>query len=266
MKIQHRVSLNSTPRIRAELAKLGIATGPENELASRMITFTVEEDQPNWPQIARLIDSSGALDIVTTKFTRKELDQAAHVQLEPTWHHGYPQPESDFGYLNTTYDLSDYCSTCGIGARQKSSFQMKGEPKWGKKSILQLNWVFDEFFVTPELWDSGFRPAGVERLPVLGKNGAELTTVVQLVVADEVEIDVRELSTERCPTCGRIKHLPMTRGFFPALLGEPTSLARTVQYFGSGASAFRPVVAPQEIMRALAERKVQGVSPRPVAY
>lgn len=265
MKIQHRVSLNSTPRVGAALAELGIVTSSENELASRMITFIVDEDQPNWPRIAQLIDRTGALDVVTTKFTRKEIDQAAHVQLEPTWHHGYPQPERDFGYLSTTYDLSDYCAACGIGARQKSSFQMKGEPKWGRKSILQLNWVFDEFFVTPELWHAVFEPVGVECLPVLGKNGGELNTVVQLVVTDEVEVEVSGLPAENCSTCGRVKYPPMSRGFFPAVMGEPTSLARTSQYFGSGASAFRPVLARQEIARALSEGKVQGVSVRPVA-
>jgi hypothetical protein len=85
------------------------------------------------------------------------------------------------------------------------------------------------------------------------------------VVTDEVEIDARGLPAENCPTCGRVKYLPTSRGFFPAVLGEPTSLARTIQYFGSGGSAFRPIVARQEIARALSEGKVQGVTVRPVA-
>ncbi|TWP54351.1 hypothetical protein FKR81_02045 [Lentzea tibetensis] len=265
MKIEHRVSLNSTPEIRAELAELGVPAGPENEPASRMITFTVEETAPHWPEIAELIDRSGALDVVSTKFTKKEIEQAGHVQLEPSWHHGYPQPEDD--YLSATYDLSDYCEECGIGARQKAPFRMKGEPKWGKKSLLQLNWIFDEFFVTPALWEAVFRPLGVPRQPVLGKNDVELATVVQLVVVDEVQIDSSGLAATRCPSCGRVKYLPVTRGFFPAPVGDPGApLVRTIQYFGSGASAFRPVVAEQRVARALSDHKAQGASLRPISF
>ncbi|HEX6361103.1 hypothetical protein [Actinophytocola sp.] len=264
VRIQHRVSLNSTPRVSSELAALGVPTSAENGLASRLITFIVHEDHPRWPRIAQIIDG-GAVDVVTTTFTEKEICQAAHVLLESTWHHGYPQPEDDFGYLSATYDLSDHCAACGVGARQKSSFRMEGEPKWGKKSVLQLNWVFDELFATPELWHTVFEPAGVERLPVLGKNGEELATVVQLAVGDQVEIEVSGMPAKHCPTCGRSKYLPATRGFFPAVLDEPGSLARTVQYFGSDGSAFRPIVARQEISRALAEHKVRGVSVRPLA-
>jgi hypothetical protein len=39
---------------------------------------------------------------------------------------------------------------------------MKREPKWGHRGILQLNWVFDEFFVQVGEPASVFQAVGVE--------------------------------------------------------------------------------------------------------
>ena len=67
---------------------------------------------------------------------------------------------------------------------------MKGEPRWGRRSVLQLNWVFDEYSATPEVWNAVFRPIGVESMPVLGRRGKVLTTVVQMVIDERVPVDV----------------------------------------------------------------------------
>lgn len=187
----------------------------------------------------------------------------------PDWHHGYPQPDDlNSGYLAATYDLTNYCERCGIGLKQKAPFQMKGEPKWGKKGILQLNWVFDEYFVTPETWRSVFKPHGVESRPVLKANGAQLKTVVQLVAQEEVDIVTAGLSTEEaaCSTCGRTKYLPVTRGPMPALTTEPsTAMVKTREYFGSGASANKDVLVSHRVGEAFATARMKGASLWPVA-
>ncbi len=102
---------------------------------------------------------------------------------------------------------------------------MKKEPAWGRNSLLQLNWVFDEFFVTPDLWQSVFRPRAVGVCPVLGPRGRELSTVVQLVVEETVPIVPGGLSAGRCADCGRLKYVPDNRGFFPKLTAEPVGSA-----------------------------------------
>ncbi|MFZ5893274.1 MAG: hypothetical protein ACOY0T_19600 [Myxococcota bacterium] len=209
-------------------------------------------------------------DMPRTEFSREEIDQSPWLNLMSDWHHGYPQPdESRFGYLRATYDLTGYCDRCGIGKLQRDAFQMKGEPKWGKKGILQLNWVFDEYFVTPEVWESVFSPHGVECRPVLdATTGRQLKTVVQLVVRHEVGIVTDDLAKEEaaCSKCARTKFLPVTRGAFPALKSVPPgAIARTTAYFGSGASAHQGVVVSQAIGRALAAGKIRGLSFRPVA-
>jgi hypothetical protein len=264
MQIIHRISIASASEIRSELASMGIVVG-----ANGLVSFEVDEDHEAWARLQNWIARRRPVDVVTTKFSRQELADARWLAMVPDWHHGYPQPdELDFGYREATYDLTRYCERCGIGMKQKAPFQMKGEPKWGKRSILQLNWVFDEYFVTPETWESVFRPHGVESRPVLNTKGIELKTVVQLVEHEEIGIVTAGLPTEEtmCSTCGRTKYLPVTRGRFPALTGEPPkAMVKTTEYFGSGASAHKRVLVSQALGRALTAAKVQGASLWPVA-
>jgi hypothetical protein len=231
-----------------------------------MVVLDVGEDHPKWPSLRTLVQRWKVSDSTRSEFTKSEIATARWLDLIPGWHHGYPQPdELDFGYRNATYDLTDWCEKCGIGMKQKAPFQMKGEPKWGRKGILQLNWVFDEYFVRSEVWSSVFKPRGVGCRRVLDGKGDELLTVVQLVIEEEVGIVTEELPVERCTQCGRAKYLPITRGFFPALETEPTRpMVKTREYFGSGASAYRGVLASQELASAMIREDVRGVSFKPV--
>ncbi|MBA3461093.1 MAG: hypothetical protein H0T46_14105 [Deltaproteobacteria bacterium] len=184
------------------------------------------------------------------------------------WHHGYPQPDQDgFGYLSATYDLAEWCESCGIGAKQKAPFQMKGEPRWGRRGVMQLNWIFGELFVTPEVGRHVFEPAGVSHRVVLSTKGAELTSVVQLVINDEVNIDCDGLPAEHCRRCGRTKYSVVSRGRFPALRDTPSHpMVRTAQYFGSGASAFQSPLVNHAIARAASEANLRGWTLCPVAH
>jgi hypothetical protein len=143
---------------------------------------------------------------------------------------------------------------------------MRGEPRWGRRSILQLNWIFDEYFVTPEVWQAVFEPRGIASRPVTNRRGIELRTVVQLVVAEEVGLQTDGLAQATCAACGRIKYLPVTRGPLPPLTSEPTGhMAKTRELFGSGARAFREVLVSQALRRDLQSGGVRGASFTPVA-
>lgn len=150
--------------------------------------------------------------------------------------------------------------------RQNAPFQMKAKPEWGRNGILQLNWVFDEYFVTPAVWTASFKPKGIDCRPVVSQRGGELKTVVQLVVEKDVGILTDGLLSERCTRCGRVKYLPVMRGPFPPLTTEPSSeMVKTREYFGSGAAAHKRVLVSPKLARALAAEKVLGASVRPVA-
>jgi hypothetical protein len=143
---------------------------------------------------------------------------------------------------------------------------MRGEPRWGRRGILQLNWVFDQYFVTPLVWTTVFRPFGIPCQPVLKRGGVELQTVVQLDVVEDVNVRTENLDRELCPACGRGKYLPMKRGPLPELTTPPLGhMAKTREYFGSGASAHHEVVMSQELGSAFRAAKIRGASVHPVA-
>ncbi len=269
MKFVHRVSLRLSASQRSELEALGVKAPAGTVLpggGAPHVAFDVDEDHPNWPKLRVLFKQWDAGDFLSTKFSKKELAEARWLELVPDWHHGYPQPdEAVFGYRNATYDLTDYCEQCGIGLRQRAPFQMKAEPKWGRNGILQLNWVFDEYFVAPEIWTTLFRPQGLACRPVLSTNGAELETVVQLVVEEEAAVSTDGLASEKCSRCGRVKYQPVMRGPFPSLTSDPPcAVVKTRDYFGSGAVAHKRVLVSRELARSLDAGKVRGASVRPV--
>lgn len=264
MQIIHRISVASNSDIQRELAHLGISVADGG-----FVSFDVDESNKSWPELEEWIARRRAVDVPSTKFSKKEIADARWLELVPDWHYGYPQPDEDvFGYREATYDVSNSCDRCGVGMKQVAPFQMKGEPKWGKRSVLQLNWVFDEYFVTPSAWALAFEPHGIECRPVLNTTGGELRSVVQLVVRGEVAVVTEGLATEEadCSRCGRTKYSPVARGRFPALKETPaTAMVKTKEYFGSGASAHKRVLVSQAVARSLTAGKLRGASFRPVA-
>src|SRR5262249_23183770 len=119
--------------------------------------------------------------------------------MVPEWHHGYPQPEKDFGFLHMTYDPTSLCRL-GTGAVQMAPFRIKNEPKWGRRGILQLNWIFDEYFVRPEVWHGVFQPLGVRCRPVLlHSTGNEAASIVQLDIDTYIDVGVEGIRFKSCP-------------------------------------------------------------------
>lgn len=258
MRVVHRISV--APSEAASLSALGVQVAAAGSV---LVSFEMDESDPSWAIVEPWIRTHGAVDVPTTQFSAGELDAASWLELVADWHHGYPQPEKDFRYLQVTFN--DACSVCGGGRRQVGAFQLKGEPKWGRRNVLQLNWVFDEFFVTPELWSSVFEPIGVAARPVVDRKGSVLQTVVQLVVDAEVDVETDGLACQVCDVCGQAKFAAPTRGFSPEPrdLGVSVPMVRSRQWFGSGARAFREVIVSQELRRSLAAAGINGASFRP---
>jgi hypothetical protein len=258
VRIVHRYTVNAGDRERADLRRA------EVEIGSGFVTFELDEADPRWPAVDSWAAERKPVDLVRTEWTTSEIDAADWLTLRPDWHHGYPQPEEGFGYLDATYDRSDACDACAIGLRQKAPFRMKAEPRWGSRGILQLNWVFDEFFVRPDAWRDVFAPLGVARRPVLDPAGKELGTIVQLVVDDEVALDITRPG-EVCSACGRVRYPPPNRGPLPALAGQPRGhLARSEQWFGSGASSWRLILVSRDLARATRAARLKGASLAPM--
>lgn len=262
MKIVHHISVNSNLNIQGELAHFGIVVAETG-----LVSFDIDESNEKWPLIEEWIARRQAFDFVSTKFSRMEISDSRWLQLVPDWHHGYPQPD-DRGYIRATYDIKNWCERCGVGLKQKAPFRMESEPRWGKRSILQLNWVFDEYFVRPDTWSIVLEPLGVKCRPVLNTKGSKLDTVVQLDIRGEINVLTDRLPSEEksCSDCGQTKYLPVVRGPFPTLMNKPSSaIFRTVEFFGSGAYGCRPVLVSQAVAQVLIANKIRGASFHPVA-
>jgi hypothetical protein len=259
VRIVHRYTVNVGERDRADLRRLGL------EVTPGLVTFEVDESDPRWPQLNAWSAERKPVDLVRTEWTRAEIDAARWLALRPEWHHGYPQPEEGFGFLDVTYDRTDACQVCGAGRRQVAPFRMRSQPRWGSRGILQLNWVFDEYFVRTDAWREVFAPLGVPSRPVLDVSGRELEDVVQLVVDEEVALDMSRHLGEVCSTCGRARYMPPNRGPLPNLAVQPEGhMARSEQSFGSGASSWRLVLASRELGNAMRAARLRGASLAPM--
>ena len=266
MKILHRIAFVASEADRRDIDRLGVKLQPTGKVPAGFISFDASESDPNWPAVHDWIEQRGlGVHWVRTVFSTREVDEACWLNLQPDWHHGYPQPEGGFAYTRTTYDPQDYCRLCGVGGRQRGPFAMSGEPAWGTRGILQLNWVFDEYFVIPEVAATVFGPYGIGTRPVTNRRGAELRTVLQLDIHERVSLRIEGLPSETCGECGRLKFEPVTRGPFPALASEPSGhMARTNELFGTGSEAHNEVIVSQALGRAMRNAGVKGASFRPV--
>jgi hypothetical protein len=262
MKIVHRIGLNASDEQIRVLEDLGVRY--QRCAGLSLVIIVIDEGHPAWPQMAPLMAEWEISDLALPEFTKKELAAARYLRMGPDWHHGYPQPEDDFKYRSVTYDDVDYCAECGIGLKQQAPFRMLREPKWGTKQILQLNWVMDEFFATPEAWDLVFRTLGLDCLPVLHhKTGRPLKSVVQLQVSarttSKVFADGQRYVVKHCPVCQRDKLAQRSPGRFPhVILPHGVHMARTAEYFGGGYDAFNNIIVSAELYKAITTHKLKG--------
>jgi rRNA maturation protein Nop10 len=272
MKFVHRIGLRLSPAQRTDVEGLGVkvplgTTLPDG--GDPLVAFDIDEAHPNWLALHKLFEQWGSSDLLRTEFWKKEIEAARWLRMLPGWHQGYPQPEDGFGYLRITYNPSDYCPDCGIGAVQKAPFRMQGEPRWGKYHVIQLNWVFDEFFTQPEVWRTTFEPFRIGAMPVVrNKTGQELKTVVQLGIPTVAKSKalLGDHPKAVCPRCKRAKYLPFVRGRFPPLESFPDENAfRTTEYFGDGARAFRGIIVSDAVYREVVKNKLKGIEFKPVA-
>lgn len=278
MKIVHQISFNDTedgPRCRflreqrIAVAFTSLPAPPTCTDPTGLVTVSVEEADPAWPLLRDRIEDWRVVDSVTTLFTDEDRAGARYFSLEPEWQHGYPMPDSDHDWLEATYDCTTRCRTCGAGAVQKAPFRLTGEPRWGRRCVLQIHWVSDEFFVTPAVYSEVFRPLGIEaREVVANRSGTALKTALQLRFDSIAPCPLRmDRSTgTRCPACGGVRFDPHRRGWFPAPAGSiDAPSAKTMELFGSGCASWRAILVNRGIYEACVAAGVRGVSFWPVA-
>jgi hypothetical protein len=262
MKIQYRGLFHireNTVEIQEIVRKLGFVISSEPNFLE-IIKFS--EGDPHCNELIALFENKkGGILQAKSIFEEKERLSADYLAMNATSQHGYPQPEDD--YLEECYNLTYYCEKCGLGASQIAPLRMRAEPNWGTRQIIQLNWVFDEFFVKPEIYDSIFSKLGLgSRVVMHNKKNVALDTVVQLeipVVESPAVMDGYKFQV--CENCYKKKYYPFEVGKYPAL-SKLTKLPifKSQEFYGDGASGYHQVFVNQETYRLFLDKRIKGVT------
>lgn len=236
--------------------------------------FDLTEDHPKWESVKEAVKRYGKNEVRVkefgAKFTNKEMESAQFYVLVSEWNFEYPQPEDGFGYEETTYKPGVGCRKCGVGLEQQRPFSIKKAPSWGKRNILQLNWVFGEYFVSKELKEKleGKIP-GTRFLEVLKyPNGTVLDDIFQLVLEKRVPLVLPENAAfQICDVCKGRKYMPgvLGGGFQPAPSENDFAIAQSQEFFGDGGNAFRITLVNKDTRQVLVEAGIKGVDFIPCA-
>ena len=222
-------------------------------------SFQLEEK--DYFDLKKVLNEWGINGIKYPLFTKKELKESLLSAKNGSHEHGYPMPDIDGSYLELTYDLSNYCESCGIGKKQKDAFRLKNVPKEGKKRLFGLiGWCgFDEYFVDKELYNEVFKPLGIKSREVLKyKKEVPFDTHVQLVLEETEEVlDLKDNLIESCDKCGRWKYQPMPQGFYPRYKNIIAPIFKSKDWFGTGAEARKRIFITQELREKLIDMKIE---------
>ena len=261
MKIMRHIGLRlDSEEERTKFLDAGVefSSGTKMPGGGMVATIDLAEDDPRWRGIERLLGGRRTIDSVASTFSSADLYAAKFLRIVAK-SRGYPQPEDKNGYLSATYDLADYCPRCGIGRKQTGPFRFKGSPSLRDNSILQLNWIFDEYFVSPATWEAVFKPLGIGKRPaVVHSSGLEMGSLFQLDIPHVCDLKLEGAGHTDCPSCRRKKYSPIFRGFLPAPVAPNATIFKSSQSFGSGALAFKLVMVSADVYRKFREVGLKG--------
>lgn len=302
MGIRHRFfQLNNSPKyelLRKELDGLGATykvetLGSVGGMEHRSIEFIISETDPLFPVVAELAKRHDFYVQVGMYYNRQDIETAEWVYAA-AGEYQYPQPEDDLRYLEATYDTLDYCARCGTGKVQVRPFRLKRDFTQKSSRFLGLHWVFDEIFVRPEI-KALFEKEGIGGVefshPVQHKSSQDIENVYQMVVQTIAGpgLVTEGLSTVTCkvnneeshiegvgtlknrlgdyPYCGRVKyHYPRrdTIKFRGESLRDLPDIAKSHEYFGSGAAANRLILARNRVVKVVKEYTLRGLTFTPI--
>jgi hypothetical protein len=211
------------------------------------------------------------------------------LQVSARSNSGYPQPQDQ--YKKLMYEGA--CQRCGIYGRQVEPFRFKKSGRSMPSGFSQLNWVFDAFFVSPDIASEIIKAGitGVSFGPVLDhRTGAELNDRLQLLISTILpSAETTQLPTVTCrpnneeevsltakgwgnfvsgaeaklagiPHCGRVKyHVPTSLAINQGTVTDAPDLFQTAEWFGSGGLAYRLTLASDRFVALVRERGWRGL-------
>jgi hypothetical protein len=304
MEIRHRIiHFSNDPKyalLQTHLDELGAQykikrIGSIGGVEKFLIEFVTFKSDPLYPRIEELIRENDFFVQSGAFFSEKEIDEAAWLYAS-VGEFQYPQPERS--YIEGTYDITNYCPFCGMGAVQNNPFRLKSDFKQKAARFLGLLWVHDVVFVRPEV-KKLFEKAGIREVeyshPIHHKSGKPIETVYQMQIKtvarggliskglnavtckknNEEGLNMRppggchgiNRSIEEYKYCGRVKyHYPMTTmiEFRKSVLDKLPDVAMSEEYFGSGGAADNLILISRRFADLVKEYKLRGLKFRPI--
>lgn len=269
----HRIFANGNNQFKTFLDQADIEHEYEESIVGKTVSLLIPESHRSWPILASAIEHFDVVHTVELRFTKGDIRNASWCELGTTSHFGYPQPEDAFGYKEITYDPNIGCRKCGIGLVQNAPFRFRKAPTTTRSHLIQLNWVFGEFFVSKEA-RSQIEIAGISGIqfesPVHHKTGAPISGWFHMRIYEHVatKVDASGLMVETCAECAQSKlNHPQSEmlKFGSTCRDSGLDVYRTIEWFGSGSCAYNAVLVSQRFVRLILENKWRGVHLAPVA-
>jgi hypothetical protein len=245
------------------------------------LEFNIYEDMEFFDKIQLKLEPFDLLKNISAEYDKIDMENAEWYEIY-AGEYQYPQPDDDFEYLNYTFDLTNYCSECGIGKIQNKPFRLKHEPKQKNNQFWGLFWERDAIFVREETKNILEKEniKGIHFIqPVLHKNNKPIDRFYQLIIETVLDkgLDQSNVQKITCKLnndenkkyCGRIKYFfpKGDNGIFDKKLFSPNvDFYLSNEYFGSGGHAERINIMSKKVHEIIKKNKLKGLRTEPIRY
>ncbi len=274
MQIRHRIVYSKNSVSKRFIRFLEDRNATIEDHGSGLIIAYIEEDEKWKSELFQHLDNEGKSSMIELIFTKQEMEESEWFTIRSKFRWEYPQPEES--YMELTYDLKQYCSSCGSGSKQKDYFRVKKETKWGQRNFLMLNWVEDELFISDKMSNilKTEELRGYSILDVYqSKKEIPLQHIKQLCVQRILQpglINLEESvdTTLRCRECGSVRYICTGRQLaFEKEVFQDANLdiMKTAEVFGSGLICARKIIISKKFYEVLRDNKLaRGLEIEPI--
>ena len=266
MRILHRYFIWTLPSAaRTELLNAGVRV----QDVERVGFIELFEDSPEFPYAKSILNDLDVNASYETIFDESDLAEADWLVMSASELFGTPQPSVDNRWLETSFNLRDYCSTCGAGMHQSNPITLDFIPNLRVYKTWTANWIENECFVDLATWRSlsydfafDFWPVAIEGLGTVDNVGQ-----IRVERIHPLNLDLDRFRKELCPICERAKFLLEGPGAIAATIQalDNVDCFVTEQYFGSGGVAERKIVVSNRLCVEIRTRCIPGLLFTPLA-
>jgi hypothetical protein len=233
--------------------------------------FIIYEDINLFDEIQNKLEPFDFFQEISTEYDKKDMDKAEWYTIY-SLPCQYPQPDDDFGYLDVTFNLNNYCSNCGIGKIQNAPFRLLKEPKQKGNQFLSLFWEEDTLFVKDEIKNILEKEniKGIHFIHPVNKNNVTIEKYWQIIIETVLDNGFNSYNTtkETCK-CGNIKYNhPPKEGynFNGKIFCSAFDFNKSNEYFGSGGQADRINIISKKTYEIINKNRLKGIKIEPIIY